>query len=500
MSIGPNIGPRIGPQSIVVGSEGTAVLSTTLTLSLADSADPTPAGNNFDITAVVTNTGSNTATSVSLAVTYDASFTFVSASGTGWTCNNSAGVVTCTRASLAVGAAPTVTITVTAGNSAVSASTSGTVSASNASAAVDSESTTVARPTWTATLNDSADPVINGKNFNITFDLTNNGAGTINNASVTIALDANLTWVSTSGGTGWSLGHSGQNVTATKASFAVGSIQQIVVTVTAAQSSTVSASTSVTCTADNAANATDTETTQLNFIARDATSGIYVPASATEWTNFRSYNSLSAANPNSLWLCQESSGNIADSIGSLTLNASSTPLYQQTVTGWSRKAVGMDSANDCFRQLAGTGPDISTTSQTWLTIFFIPSAPAGARDIIGSGNCTCQIDSSGRGAIKVISTSTFGTTNITNTVTPFAFKYDRTGGTAKVFNSSDKVTGTYNSGTTDGQKGIGQCVGAGSSSFGNHLYACMWSGANAEMTDANLKSLLQAMGFTIGWS
>jgi hypothetical protein len=38
----------------------------------------------------------------------------VSASGTGWTCNQAAGVVTCTVASLASGAAPAITIVVTA--------------------------------------------------------------------------------------------------------------------------------------------------------------------------------------------------------------------------------------------------------------------------------------------------------------------------------------------------------------------------------------------------
>ena len=32
------------------------------------------------------------------------------------------------------------------------------------------------------------------------------------------------------------------------------------------------------------------------------------------------------------------------------------------------------------------------------------------------------------------------------------------------------------------------------------LYAAEWHASNAEMTDANLKALLQAMGFVIAWS
>ena len=34
---------------------------------------------------------------------------------------------------------------------------------------------------------------------------------------------------------------------------------------------------------------------------------------------------------------------------------------------------------------------------------------------------------------------------------------------------------------------------------GVFLYACAWYNANAEISDANIKALLQAMGFTIAW-
>ncbi len=235
-------------------------------------------------------------------------------------------------------------------------------------------------------------------------------------------------------------------------------------------------------------------------VSRDATSNIYLPANASQWTTFRAAAGLSIANPNSLWLCQEASGNLADSIGSLTLAAVSTPTYQNAVAGWTRKGVGANSAADSFQAANGVGPSVATTSQTWLALFFMSSPPAGARDVVGSGNVTGQIGATGAGAIKVIGTTNNGATNVTGAVSPWVVKYNRTGSEAKLFTLADKITGTYNAGTTDGVKGIGALVGAGSAALGFWLYACMWSGADAEISDANLKALLQAMGFTIPWS
>lgn len=100
---------------------------------------------NFTYALVVTNTGSNTATNVSATVALDASLVFVSGSGMGWTVSQSLGVVTCTRASLAVGAAPTIIITVTSGGAALTASSTANASADNASAAAPSAPTTVVK-------------------------------------------------------------------------------------------------------------------------------------------------------------------------------------------------------------------------------------------------------------------------------------------------------------------------------------------------------------------
>src|SRR5262249_36976404 len=70
---------------------------------------------------------------------------------------------------------------------------------------------------------------------------------------------------------------------------------------------------------------------------KDATSDRFVPQSAAEWTSLLSGSGI--ASPDLLWLCQESSGNLADSIGSYTGTTTGSPTYRNSVTGWSAKSV-----------------------------------------------------------------------------------------------------------------------------------------------------------------
>jgi uncharacterized repeat protein (TIGR01451 family) len=60
----------------------------------------------------VSNVGTSPANNVLVAETLPAGSTFVSAIGTGWTCNNVAGVITCTMPNLSVGAAPPINVTI----------------------------------------------------------------------------------------------------------------------------------------------------------------------------------------------------------------------------------------------------------------------------------------------------------------------------------------------------------------------------------------------------
>jgi len=117
---------------------------TTLTVAISDSLDPVISHVNFNYSVVVTNTGGVTAQGVTATIALDSSLTYVSSSGTGWVTNHVAGVVTCTRASVPVGAAPTITVTVTSADAASTEATTADAVADNAPAATqDSENTVV---------------------------------------------------------------------------------------------------------------------------------------------------------------------------------------------------------------------------------------------------------------------------------------------------------------------------------------------------------------------
>jgi uncharacterized repeat protein (TIGR01451 family) len=89
-------------------------------------------GNPITFTLAVTNNGPSIANTVSVNDTLPAGSTFVSASGTGWVCNNVAGTVTCTVASLPLGAAPVINLTFNAPPVAVAGTLSNTATVSSA--------------------------------------------------------------------------------------------------------------------------------------------------------------------------------------------------------------------------------------------------------------------------------------------------------------------------------------------------------------------------------
>ncbi len=99
----------------VVLTVGGGVASADLSIVKTDSPDPVNAGATVTYTLAVSNAGPDTATTLTVTDTLPAGVTNAAASGTGWTCNPpSGGAISCTRASLAVGAAPNITLTATA--------------------------------------------------------------------------------------------------------------------------------------------------------------------------------------------------------------------------------------------------------------------------------------------------------------------------------------------------------------------------------------------------
>lgn len=239
-------------------------------------------------------------------------------------------------------------------------------------------------------------------------------------------------------------------------------------------------------------------------IDRDATSNIYVPANSSQWVQLINALSLSISPPSSLWLCQEAAGNLADSIGALTLSAVGTPVYQQAVAGWSRKGVAAsaDGAGDRFQLASGVGPNPTTTSQLWLALTLMPATPAAIRFHMGlnvvNGTNSLRLGhllTTGFPRIQIVGVTADGANSVSTEFHANVVKFDRANSVANVYTNDEKVVGVYSALVNDGAKGF--C----NASLAKVVYACMWQGSDAEnITDAQLKSLLQGMGFTIAWS
>ena len=200
------------------------VVVETIDLSIAKTASsPFVVGSNATYSLVVTNLSPRASNSlVTVSDTLPAGLTFVSAIGTGWSCSNASGGVSCTTPGPIAGgasAAP-ITLTVSVGpaaspnvtNRAWVGMSSDLIPANNSS----SVTTPVTTPAPDLTVVKGAGGAFTvGANGTYSLDVSNVGAGaTTGVISVSDVLPPGLTFVSAVGA-GWSCGHASGTVTCT---------------------------------------------------------------------------------------------------------------------------------------------------------------------------------------------------------------------------------------------------------------------------------------------
>lgn len=240
----------------------------------------------------------------------------------------------------------------------------------------------------------------------------------------------------------------------------------------------------------------------------DATSGKGVPASSAEWATLISELAIGAA-PSSLYLMQEASGNIADTIGAVPLTASGAGRsYANVISGWSRLALGTaDGVAGSFGVASGVGPNMSTTSAAMLAYLRIDNATAErslmAFSTTASDLVQVNVTATGIPRAYIDAGNTLGVTaHEGGAAIPVLLVYDRTNARARVYTNAEKILPVYGAVALDGEKFYGAASGGVANATSRFLYSCWWTGANAEWlsTDANAKSLLQKLGWTIPWS
>ena len=354
------------------------------------------AGGSVAYSLVAVNIGPSDATSVSVADTLPAGVTFVSATGTGWTCTNVGNAsVTCTRPTLAAGAtAPTITITVTAPAQAGSLSNTSSISSTTADPNA-ANNTSVASTTVSASANLSMTKtgtatVVAGGSVTYSLVVANAGPSDAAALSVTDTLPAGVTFVSATG-TGWTCTNTGNvSVSCTRPTLATGTTAPtITVVVTApAQAGSLSNSASVSSTTADPVPGNNTSSASTTVTASaDLSITKSGPATVVAGNNV-SYNLVVAnAGPS-----DAANLSVAD-----TLPAGVT-FVSATGTGWTCTNAGNVSVT-CTRPAL-------TTGSTAPTIAIVVTAPGQA----GSLSNTASVSSTTADPVAGNNTSSASTT------------------------------------------------------------------------------------------
>ncbi len=225
-------------------------------------------------------------------------------------------------------------------------------------------------------------------------------------------------------------------------------------------------------------------------VSQDATSGKYVPANASEWTELLAGSGI--PNPADLYLFQEASGNPADSIGAKALTASGTLSYQQTVTGWTRKSI-RTTRSTAGRMLNTAYGNVNANSFTVLLTAMIDTDSVGViRTIVRLGttyddDATLETNTTPRLQVgEGDGTRSAGTTDPTDAVHNFYLRVDDSANTVDGFLNTTKIVGG-----TQACNGAELCYGGDNVNTwfpGNtdHLYSAVWTSA---LTDAQISTL-----------
>lgn len=236
--------------------------------------------------------------------------------------------------------------------------------------------------------------------------------------------------------------------------------------------------------------------------AIDATSGIALPQDSTEVLAMLTAAGSSRGAPLLHYNFQDSGSPIADANAIVNLPlVGSGASYQQAVTGWSALCARLTEATTGGWLSTDTAlPDLSTTSILIYAVLFMPAAaPAATRNLVMAGTTTLTAarwtTASMANHLSGANQQT-GTANPSSRVMPVVLKYDRTGGVSKLYTDQEALTATHSAAVTGKRLAFGS---NGSAASAGYVQGIVWTGADAEWSDAEVKTFLQTAGWTIPW-
>jgi uncharacterized repeat protein (TIGR01451 family) len=229
------------PANNTQGSITTVINGANLRMSKVGTPNPVVGGANVTYTLTATNAGPNAGGAVVLTDNLPPALSFVSASGSGWSCSNAGSVVTCTRPGPhAVNATlPAVTLIARVNASGGTVTNSASIAPADSGGVPDPDSSdnTATVDTTVVVGADvriaqktviSALPAIAGSDVTFLIQPRNGGPGAANTAQVSDPLPAGWTYVS-AGGPNWNCGNGGNVVQCSRPTLPVGATDDITV-------------------------------------------------------------------------------------------------------------------------------------------------------------------------------------------------------------------------------------------------------------------------------
>ena len=221
---------------------------------------------------------------------------------------------------------------------------------------------------------------------------------------------------------------------------------------------------------------------------------VYCPITADHWSN------LSIATPTLCYGCQDTSGNLLPSIGSIELAPNASPLYAQTVTNWTRTFVGtVDTTAEQRFASADASLSLSSGESVAMLVYMSAAVVSGTARLFNVASHAWALQMSGNGNI----TGRFNNVAATGsnhesltTVHPYLWVRNATADTCKVFSDLQEVTGTHSEiAVTIVGMGIG-ALAAGVAADSRVGLIAYWKGASAEGLG---KATLQALGWSLAY-
>ena len=228
-------------------------------------------------------------------------------------------------------------------------------------------------------------------------------------------------------------------------------------------------------------------------------SGKATPESTAAWTDLIADQNLMLPPPDHVWLLQEGSGSLADSIGSVSLTPDHSPTYGNIIPGWARQAVGTSDTviNQGF--LTTSLGNLNGTSYLVL-VYLSATTPTAERSLFAIG-------AEGDHRYVALTTAPFfkatginvtpvtGTSPPTNSVHPIVLQVNEAAAQYTVYTDQERMRPSWAPTTA-----LGNMFILGNASFGaanaRYLYAAMWTGTSATIDDSEVKKLLTALGWS----